>query len=539
MKKTGLLMIILLCGMMLQQALATEYYFFVQFTDKHNSPFSTGHPETYLSARALERRSRFNIAVDSTDLPVNPTYIQQLIDNGARIHSRSKWLNGATVITSDSSIAGTISKLDCIKSIHYTGTKSIVAATPSKGKQEFIYTDYGSALEQLQQVKGTTLHEQGYKGKGILIAVLDAGFKNANIISAFDSLRNNNNIQGTVNITDPATDVYDEDQHGTNVLSIMAANKPGTYIGTAPEASFWLIKTEYVPTETLMETDFWVRGLEFADSVGADIINSSLGYSVFDDPRMNYSYADMDGRTVRSSIAAEIAAEKGIIVCNSAGNSGSETWRYITSPADAHNILAVGAVDRTGNAAGFSSYGPTSDGRTKPDVVATGYGTRLFASDGTMYSGNGTSFSAPIITGLTACYLQFLRDNNRIKPVSGIIQSIIETGQLATNPHPQLGYGIPDFSKLPELTTALAGSLSTNGNLRISFHSHSRTLLIERAEIRKDTHAELFDISGRVVETFEISGLRHVVHLPAISDGIYILKVREATNSITTKITVH
>ena len=252
-------------------------------------------------------------------------------------------------------------------------------------------------------LKGDILHNRDLKGKGKLIAILDAGFSRVDEMIAFEELFAENRILGTKDFVQRNNNVFDEHTHGMMVLSTMGAENKGQIIGTSPEASFWLLRTEDVDSENLIEEYNWLCAAEFADSVGADIINSSLGYTTFDDAGQNHTYTDMDGRTAPVSIAATIAAQKGMIVVNSAGNSGSGSWHFIGAPADADSILSVGAVDENADFAWFSSYGPSFDGRVKPTVVAQGRNTIVATSNNGTLTGNGTSFSSPIVAGLSAC----------------------------------------------------------------------------------------------------------------------------------------
>lgn len=514
---------------------ADDYYFFIRFTDKNNSPYTLENPGLYLSERALLRRAIYKIRPDSTDLPVNPTYINQVQSAGVSVHSSSKWLNGITVYTSDSSLMSRIRQLSFVDYIQYTGLRSQTSPSLFRSKTNINFTDYGSALAQINQLKGTYLHQQGARGKGILIAVLDAGFKDVDTNPGFDSLRHTNRLIGCMSVVDRTTDVYREDQHGALVLSAMAGNLPGKYIGTAPEASYYLIQTEYVPTEYLVETDFWVRGAEVADSIGADVINSSLGYSEFDDTAMNFSYADMNGRVARSSIAAEIAAQKGIIVCNSMGNSGNLSWKYLSSPADAYSVISIGSVDIAGNSSYFSSYGPASDGRIKPEVSATGTRTALIGTGGSVVYSNGTSFSSPLMAGMTACYLQFVREQNQEMSIDQLISNITKTAHLSNNPHPQAGYGIPDFSKLPGV---ISGNLSPEEAklLTISANPTLSEINVRFSPEISNARILVTDVAGRVISRAGNTTDSPEITIKIPGKGIYIVQVTVAQQHYVRKI---
>lgn len=533
--QTGLIML----GLCIPAYLfAAEYYFFIRFTDKNNTPYSLQEPRDYLSERALIRRSAFQIDPDSTDLPVDPAYIAKIQSQGVCVHSASKWLNGVTVVTTDSTLIHPIRQLPFVRHVQFTGLRTVPTQLPSRLKYSFDAASYGSALAQINQLKGTVVHQQGFRGRGILIAVLDAGFRNVDTNPGFDSLRLSKRLTGSMSVIDPSTDVYREDSHGALVLSAMAGNLPGKYTGTAPDASYYLLQTEYVPTEYLVETDFWVRGAEIADSVGADIINSSLGYTDFDDPGMNFSYADMNGKVARSSIAAELAAKKGIIVCNSAGNSGTLAWKFLSSPADAHSVISVGSVDLAGNSSSFSSYGPSSDDRIKPEVSANGYRTALIDTGGAVVNGNGTSFSSPLIAGMAACYLQQLREQNTRFTVDQFISALLRSSSLYATPHPQAGYGIPDFS-------AVTGLISGN---RIAQQSQPFSIIPEPGSSQLTIRflyptakatLTLTDIAGRVIFRSGITeGMQELApELPGA--GFYMVQITIADQHYVQKVRVY
>ena len=338
-------------------------HYAISFSDKNNSTYTIQSPYEYLSAKAIVRRAKQNIPITTSDLPVNATYISTLTNLGATPVYASKWMNLVVSEIIDTSILNTIHHLpfvtdvQLIKSTHTLKSKKISNKLYVETTQEL---DYGSSSNQLKIMEGNFLHNLGFKGNGVTIAVLDAGFTNAHQMSAFSSLWNNNQILGFKDFVDGDDSVFVEHAHGTMVLSTMATNIPGTLVGTAPNANYYLLRTEDALTETLLEEYNWLVGAEFADSVGADIINSSLGYTEFDDTTQNHTYSDMNGNTTVISKAANWAAEKGILVVNSAGNSGNNNWKYIGAPADAPKILSIGAVDNDGIYASFrpSEVGP-------------------------------------------------------------------------------------------------------------------------------------------------------------------------------------
>lgn len=544
MKRCEIIVLLVVIQTLLSSLMAIDYYFFVQFSDKHDSPYSTLQPEAYLSSGAIARRAHFQIPVDSLDLPVNPSYVNQVQATGVKIHSQSKWLNGVTIHTADSNRIQAVQSLSFVTKTQFTGRMNATPTAPQRSKWAHSTDSYGLATNHTVQINGNKLHEQGATGKGILIGVLDGGFKNVNLNPAFDSLRTSGRLIGAVNIVDPGKDVYLEDAHGSSVLSVMAGRLSGNYnqvyTGSAPDASYWLLQTEHVPSEYLFETDFWVRGIEFADSAGVDVINSSLGYTEFDDAGMNFSYSDMNGTVSRASIAAGIAAKKGIIVCTSAGNSGNLPWKYISSPADADGIITVGSVDSNGNASGFSSWGPASDGRIKPEMVANGGSTGIITPEGITSYGRGTSFASPVIAGFTACYLQLLYEKKESFSIEELIHSIILTTNLRTSPQAQMGYGIPDFAALPELApTHLKQLKSTIQGVNIQLDPAHRILHLHADDFSSTMSCSLLNLSGQVILSKSITSTTTELNIDLLPPGIYLLTIRSEKGQLTRKISLY
>jgi len=334
--------------------------FRIQFTDKDNSPYTISNPSAFLSQEAIDRRNDQGISIKLNDLPVNPVYIDSVKSAGVTLLNRSKWFNSITIDTTgtnDSLVLDKIQSFSFVVEVESVGKwkSSTIWGELGWDKWEMeksstipiasslITSDYGQSFNQISMVGGEILHEQGYKGQGMTIAVLDAGFYKVDALGAFDSLWANNQILGTWDFVDGEAEVFENGPHGMWVLSVMAANLPGQLVGTAPEANYWLLRTE-APGENIIEEDNWVAAAEFADSAGADIFNTSLGYTTFDDPGQNHTYADMDGNTTRITIGADIAASKGILVVNAAGNQGGTGWKYIAAPADGDSVLAVAVL---------------------------------------------------------------------------------------------------------------------------------------------------------------------------------------------------
>ena len=506
----------------------TGFFFYVQFADKNNTPFSLEEPLEYLSPRAIERRMFFGIAIDSTDLPVNPEYVSNVKNAGVKIVGKSRWLNGVTILAQDSNIMQNIRNLPFVTKTQYTGHRTSQQYVSKISKTIRTTNDslkYGSSEPQIKQIKADALHNLGYRAKGIQMAVIDGGFFNANINPAFDSLRFHNRLLGTKDFTDSNISVYDSHQHGANVLSIMAGNLPNQYIGIAPEASFWLLQSEYNASEYLVETDFWISAIEFADSAGVDMATSSLGYRTFEDPSMNFTYNDMNGQVSRASIVAEMAAHKGLVVCVSAGNDGSGVWHYIASPADARGIVTVGSVTKDGNPSPFSSYGPSADGRVKPELVAMGSNTAYVSTSGTPTAGNGTSYSTPVMAGALACFLQYAKENFTNFSVEQLLSAVFESGNTYLSPQPQTGYGIPNFElAMSNLNNMIDDIPKTSYKKRVFYNSESQTLHIDK-DMTDNENITLYSVLGKAI--FNKKNTTENISLKQynLSPNVYILRI--------------
>ena len=423
------------------------YMFRVTLKDKNVTSYSLDKPERFLSNASILRRVRQGLRLDSTDLPVSPNYIQQIVKKGGKVVAVSKWNNSVLVRGNNRQT------LEDLKLLSFVKDSKLVFVSPDSIRplsQRVHYNSelqcldstshdyYGVGKAQIENLNGRKLHDLGFMGQGMTIAVLDAGFMNVDKISAFKNL----NIRGTRNfVVGYDNNVFKEMDHGTKTLSTIAMNQPTVFVGTAPKANFWLLRTEDYLTESPAEEDFWIAAVEFSDSVGVDIITSSLGYHGFDDKSMNYRYADLNGKTAAISRVASCLVRKGMILVNSAGNDGMGTWKKINVPADAFDILTVGAVSPDKINAPFSSIGPTADGRIKPDVMAYGCPTNVVSGRGYIIPDNGTSFACPLIAGMVACLWQAIPN----KSASEIIDLVRQAGNNHDYPDNIMGYGIPDF----------------------------------------------------------------------------------------------
>lgn len=419
----------------------------IRLRDKAATVYSLEHPEQYLSAKAIERRQRQGLAIDSTDLPVCRRYVDEIRRLGAHIVVAGKWENFVTVSCNDSTLIDRIAALPFVRGTEKVWTapdasgEIIAASRDSVLNTPADYGDsiYGPATEQIRLSNGDKLHDAGFKGQGMTIAVIDAGFHNLDRITAMDNLR----ILGMKDFVNPRADLFAESSHGLSVLSCIGMNRPGVMTGTAPEASFWLFRSEDEYSEHLVEQDYWAAAVEFADSVGVDVINTSLGYYAFDDASKNYAYRDLDGHHALMSRQASRVADKGMVLVCSAGNSGMGSWKKITPPGDAADVLTVGAVNKRAQLAPFSSIGNTADGRIKPDVVAVGEGADVIRTDGNQGKANGTSFSSPILCGMVACLWQAC-PRLTAKELMALVRA---SGDRADCPDNIYGYGVPDMWK--------------------------------------------------------------------------------------------
>lgn len=437
------------------------YKYWVALHDKAGSPYSIDAPADYLSQRALERRRRQQIAIDSLDLPVSPAYLQILRQAGFTVRHCSKWFNGVILFAADSAMVSTLYSMDFVDTVILCDKSpaEAPATLPSIPTEQLIPSLYGTRYDssyynlgypQIAQINGTALHRRGYEGQGIVIGVCDGGFPGVDNTVYFDSMRHDGRLLGTRDFVWSNNNVFSVHDHGTKVLSLMAANLPGHFVGTAPKASYVLCRTENTESETILEEYNWIAAAEYLDSLGADIITSSLGYFRFDDSTQNHSPADLDGRTTPMTIAGNIAVSRGMLVINAAGNDGDREPGRLNSPADAVDVLTIGAATIDNSRASFSSFGPTADGRIKPDVMALGHHVTCAAANGSISTTSGTSLATPIMAGMMACLWQ---RHPELTPYQ-LCDSVRAWGSHANCPDTSIGYGIPDFARaFPQDTT--------------------------------------------------------------------------------------
>ena len=466
------------------------------------------------------------------DLPVSASYISLLQKAGVEIIVESRWLNAVSIRIKSDYQLGLISMLPFVKKIEYVKKyQSVDETLPLDNNSFYRYSelatnDYGGAYNQNHMIDIDFLHSLGYSGQGITIAVLDGGFYGVDIGEGFKSFWDKDQIIETRNFADDNDSVFHSTTHGSNVLSIMGGDMPGEYIGSAPDAKFYLFRTEVTSSETVVEEDYWVEGAEYADFVGADIINSSLGYTTFDDSLQDHTYEDLDGNTAVATIAADIAASVGILVCNSAGNEATSSWHFIGVPADGDSVFTIGAVDANENYATFSSVGPTADGRIKPNVSGQGAGTAYIDQTGKVLNGSGTSYSSPLIAGACASLWSAFPELTNME----IIDIVQQSSSQYTDPDYLLGYGIPSFAKayiqLKELNISETNLLTIIPNPAES----SATIIINGLET-SDGVINVYDIAGHIIYTTEIKlstgelSATTLINLDHLASGLYFVQL--------------
>ena len=506
----------------------TTRKYLVLLRDKVGTPYSLARPDQFLSQRSILRRQKQAIPVLERDLPVNPAYVTQIQQAGAKVWYTSRWLNAVLVETTDAVIAN-VQKLPVVKGLEFgrslanarVGTPAQPGSAEVEQARKFGDVqplNYGTSQGQISQIGVDKMHQQGYHGEDMLIGVLDAGFLNANKVGFLKPLFDEGRVLATYDFVKRETAVYEDDSHGLSCLSAIAATADGQLYGTAFKARFILLRTEDAGRESRVEEANWLFGAEYADSAGVDIISSSLGYTQFDDASTSYTYPNLDGKTALSTRAAQIAAETGMVIVVAAGNEGSSAWRYLSAPSDAQLVLAIGAVNQTGQRAGFSSLGPSADGRVKPDLAARGQGTVIGSPGGQILMGNGTSFAAPLVAGLAAGFWQ-AHPRLTAAQVTAVLR---RSGSQFGNPDDQLGYGIPNFERASVLAETL-GQLLVYPNP----FSEAEPLSVIWGEIDPTVplDATLTDLTGRVLWRKQYDAGPATFALPnlGLSAGLYVM----------------
>jgi len=521
----------LLLGSFLSLPLIAQQKVRVYFTDKGEHTLDNTSPFAVLSQTAVLKRAERGIDFTYSDLPVSKEYLQAIREMDAEIKMASRWFNFALVSTENPQV---LESLPFVKKIEYPdpGYQVLLADVPAVNN-----VNYGTTEHQIEMLNGDYLHDLNLLGQGMTIAVFDAGYAGALIIEGLDSLLNSERLLGTYSFVMNDSNVFNTNNgnHGTSVLSAMAGYDTGTYVGTAPLANYWLFTTEDVSSETPAEMENWLAAAEKSDSLGVDIITSSLGYSKFDGGIGDYDYDDMDGNTTLITNAADMAAAKGMLVVVSAGNEGASPWQKITAPADGDSVLAIGAVDNDRNLASFSSRGPTYDGRIKPDVLAQGQGTALLFPAGPS-GGNGTSFACPLISGMAACLWQ----SNPSLSAPVIYDAIKFEANNRYTPNNERGFGIANF-KNSSWAISLDEAVFHEDLFKVYPNPVSQEFTVEMisAELNEATevHYKIFNLEGREISKGNevLNNSKFTVQSPE-ERGTYIIMIEAAGVSFLSKI---
>ncbi len=502
----------------------------VYFSDKPNAAYYFENPLEMLSQRALNRRVIQDIDIDFKDVPLYTPYVSQIKNvAGINVVAQSKWLNCLHVQGELSNVLS-LNDLPFVDSIEFadqslnqSGKNTVHPFSKKSNNKLDVLTDfeYGSAANQINMLNGSFLHQNNFTGTGMYIAVMDAGFTNVNTASGFQRLFQNNQILGTYNFVDRVEDVYYRHYHGTMVLSTMGGYFENQFVGTAPDASYFLFITEDINQEHPYEESLWVEAAEKADSLGVDVLNTSLGYTTFDNTAYNHTYDDLDGQSAFMSRGAEIAFSRGMLVVNSAGNYGNDAWHYIGVPADAESVLSIGAVNSSETIASFSSWGPTPNDRIKPDVCAQGESAAVINTENQIVNASGTSFSGPIFAGAVTCFWQAFPT----KKNSEIAQAVKQSADRFNNPDDHYGYGIPDFQLA---FNNLMGTDEFNEN---EFKIYPNPTLgnsnisIEIYETFENPILKINESRGRTVLNDKLEGLFTTLNISKLNKGVYFVNI--------------
>jgi hypothetical protein len=510
----------------------------VYFNDKPNAAAFFSNPLSELSQKALDRRTAQGIALVTNDAPLEVTYVDQIASaTGITVMAKSKWLNCLHIRGSVTDIQA-LAALPFVNNVRFAdnslNNKMATSATISpvnkslEVQQSF---NYGNSANQIQMLNGHLLHQTNYTGSGKIIAVLDSGFLGVDTAQPFQRLFTNNLILGGYNYVSQSTNLYELHNHGTMTLSCMGGYTDNQLVGTAPDASYYLFITEDVASENPVEESYWVQAAEEADRLGADIITSSLGYFGYDNPNYSYTYSQMTGNTAFASKGANIAFSKGIVVVASAGNSANSADPHIGVPAEANNVLAIGAVKADRSYASFSSIGPSFDLRVKPDVMAQGQSSVLSNTAGSIVTASGTSFSCPIIAGMIACFWQAIPWATNAQ----IVQFVKQSADRFQTPDNLFGYGIPDFQLA--LNIANLATIENNKEAFVLYPNPTSSFVTISFPVDiNDAKILFYNSLGQVVLQKTISKSVSTLSLETLNSGVYYYKVQNDTVSQSGKI---
>lgn len=504
----------------------------VFFSDKENVQVSIDNPISILTQEAIDRKAMHNIPIDARDVPVTPSYIAEVKNaTGITVLAKSKWMNCIYVQGTQSNIEALldlsfVNEVEWLdKDLNTFPVPDSNGTAPDKFELENLNTrivyNYGDAANQIEMIRGDFLHEQDFTGEGMIIAVLDSGFPNVEGNPAFAHIIDENRLLGTFDFFSRTTDVTGTGSHGARTFSDIGGLMDGDFVGTAPDASFYLFRTEYGPDENPREEAWWVAGLERADSLGVDVINTSLGYQDYDNAKYDHSYEDLDGQTTFAARGANIAFAKGMLLITSGGNDGNG-FGTVGTPADAPGLLAIGAVNSEGAYVSFSSRGPTVDGRVKPDVMVQGQDAAVVDQNGNVTFNNGTSFSSPILAGSITCLWQ-----SRPEVRNGrIMQVVRESAHLYDNPTNQMGYGIPNFEDAYNALQLLGvEDQFLEENFAVYPNPVTNLLTVSFPVTSEVAKLRLYNVLGNLVKEFTLSSTENTMDMSTLTAGMYILTV--------------
>lgn len=542
--------LLVFCMMAMAVNSNAQLKYWVKFNNKTGTPYNVSNPSAFLSAKSILRRTTYGIPIHTTDLPCNPSYVSQVdAVNNVTVLYVSKWINGVVISVPSASILTTINSFSFVSSSGQVNRYKIDLPIVDKSHQTISSAEkqnsaptatfnYGGSYWQSKQLNVDCIHSQGYRGQGMTIAVIDAGFNQVNVNPVFDSLRNRGGILGTRDFVAGGNNVYEDDSHGAMVLSCMAAIKPNVIMGSAPRADYWLLRTEDVGTETISEEYNWIRAAEFADSVGVDILTTSLGYTQFDNSAQNHTFADLNGKTAPMTIASNLAARKGMLVLNAAGNGNGSSWFKIGFPADADSICTVGAIDSLSNVSSFSSLGPTADGRIKPDLVARGTNACVSypGTTGSCGFSNGTSFATPILAGAMACFWQAHPNFNYFK----VIDTLRKTATFSLTPNNQRGWGTPNMCAVPITVGLGAQKDMAYSNVVVAPNPFNSVISISllNAEFGKKNMVEVYNAVGSTINPLftQLTTSALQLDFTNLPIGIYFVKVNTSNGMVIKKV---
>lgn len=508
-------------------ALSQDNRYMVFFTDKTGSAYSINEPLEFLSHKALERREKHGVAVTTMDLPVNAGYVAGVQSTGAEVFFSSRWTNSILIQCAPSLVPG-IEDLDFVDRVEFVAPESRLVSsgrrrTGSRRKSTLVGIE---TQTQLGMIGIPEMHADGYQGQGMTIAVFDGGFTGVDHTEPFRHIFSDGRFNDSVSFdfVTNSGNVFQYDDHGTEVLSVISASIPDVFTGGALKANFQLYVTEDVATEHRVEEYNWLFAAERADSAGADLITSSLGYSTFDQGTTSYTTEDMDGKTAIVSRAAQWASDRGILVISSAGNEGNDpSWRIITAPADVADVIAVANVNAQGQTSPSSSRGPAADGSTKPDLAALGTGVRTITGSGKPGFSNGTSLSTPLITSLAAgVWQKYPGLTNR-----ELREALKLSASRGNNPNNEIGYGIPHYVAV---TNYLDQKLQPN-DFEVFPNPVIDTVIVRPSDPEKISSCivEVISPQGRIVRRdnvqFNWLNRSHQVDFSKLTPGIYILRI--------------